>query len=340
MKTMIVGDLHSMPSNLEDTGIILDLCKQHAKIHNVEAIIFLGDIFHTHAVVRQEPAHFVKRKVLAMTDLKIPIFLMAGNHDGQSPHSVETNSVRLVFGGMEDEGIFVVDTPEGHLYKNFFMVPFIGDNNQFVASCQKNPDSILVCHQTVAGAYYENKQLAPGGVNQNLLPQKFVIAGHIHMNQQVSKVFYPGTPRALTANEYNDSKGLWIFDSENYSWLMVSTDDLVKRFIRYEVEEGKDWGDFNESSWKPKDDVRIWVSGSETFYRQFVEEYEHLADRVRFIPNIRKVLGKSIDVEANGENLYKGLGRYVFDIYEADDNLKGKIWRKLQDLIPNLGDRG
>jgi len=336
--TLFVGDLHAMPSNMEDTGLILDLVAKTAEENpSVHRIIFLGDIFHTHSVVRQETAYFVRDKMLEIFQrtARQP-FLMAGNHDGSSPHSVEKNAVRLVFDGIPSVHV-VDDTEKGMVDGPYFMVPFIGDNEKFVQTCQQNADKILVCHQTVEGAYYENKSLAPGGVDQRRLPQRRIISGHIHMEQRVGNVYYPGTPRALLPTEYNENKGIFVYDNQNDQWMKYSTNGLVKSFIRYDIEEGKEHLPVDESKWNPKDDVRICVHGSEEFYRETLALYGHLTERVKFIPDIRKDIRKKIDIEAEGGSVNKSLHQYVHKVYDADDQTKAKIWTKLQTLIPNLG---
>lgn len=331
---LFIGDLHAMPSNLEDTGQILDLVKKTAQENpSIKRIIFLGDVFHTHSVVRQEVANFVSQRILSMVG-NAEVYILAGNHDGYSPHSVEQNAVRLVFDRTQ---VHVVDNEElGMVSGPFFMVPFIGDNEKFVQTCQQHPDKILVCHQTVEGASYENRSLAPGGVNQSRLPQRRIIAGHIHLEQRVGRTYYPGTPRALTSVEYNENKGIYVYDHTEDQWMKFSTNGLVKCFIRYDIEQGKEEIEINER-WSPKDDVRVCVHGTEEFYRATLTKYTSLVGRVRFIPDIRKDIKKKIDVESEGGSVQKSLHQYVHKIYEADDTTKAKVWTKLQDLIPNLG---
>jgi len=347
--TLIVGDLHAMTSNMEDTGLLLDFIENELSCNPwVRNVIFLGDIFHTHSVIRQEVAHFLRQKIVNIFDNmreSARWFLLAGNHDGSSPYSVKNNAVRLVFGDLRKD-IIVVDNEnfvsQYDIDDNFVILPFIGDNEKFVSAVQKDA-KILFCHQTIKGAVYENGHIAPGGVDQSLIPQDVVISGHIHFGQQVGKVWYPGTPRALNANEYNENKGIWLFDTKTLNKKMLSTNDIVKCFIRLEIEEGVKEPDFSldnwNQRWKPKDDVRIQVTGSESFYRDFVEKNKNLHGRVRLIPNIRKTMSNVLKIDENNENMHKSLHKYVFDVYEDEQENKEQVWKKLQSLIPNLGNK-
>lgn len=338
--TLVVGDLHAMPANLEDTGLLLKFVSETCRnSDNVTRVIFLGDIFHTHAVVRQEAAHLVKKWIVEIAETGVEVYLMAGNHDGSSPDSVAKNAVRLVFEQMEDKKIFVVDDQKGVRIDNIFMLPFIGDLDSFVEAAQQHPDAVLLCHQTIEGAYYENRTLAPGGVKQALLPQKRVIAGHIHMEQTVGKVFYPGTPRALNANEYNEEKGIWIFDADMKMFMKVNTGHLVKEYHKYFLIQGGPALDLQaeQAKWKSKDDVTVVVSGDEQFYATALASLEWAGDRLKITPDIRKVLGKSLDVESDGATIESAFFQYVHEIYDANQEDRKMIWDKIQQIVPNLG---
>ena len=59
MNVLFIGDLHAntSASNLEDVGEIFKLVDETLeKDQTIQLVCFVGDIFHTHAVVRQEPA--------------------------------------------------------------------------------------------------------------------------------------------------------------------------------------------------------------------------------------------------------------------------------------------
>src|SRR5208282_3433609 len=118
-------------------------------------------------------------------------------------------------------------------------IPFIPDNREFVRICnQEVPhDAILLCHQTFEGSQFENGFYAPEGVDQTLIPQKVVISGHIHNRQTVGKVTYIGTPRAVTANEANQDKGISILDTDTMQIEYISTNKLVKCYKYIEVHE-------------------------------------------------------------------------------------------------------
>lgn len=336
---IFVGDLHVMPSNLEDTDRLFQLIQDTAQQNNARSIIFTGDIFHTHAVVRQEVGHLVKLWMRLMATER-NVIIVAGNHDGQSPHSVRANALRMVLS--ELDGVQVMDSDFGDEKYDYAFVPFMASNDDFIKTCEMHKDKkILVCHQTVTGAYYENKTLAPGGVAQELIPQPIVIAGHIHMEQTVGKVVYVGTPRPINASEYNQPKGIFLYTPALNTWKKVSTDHLVKLYFRYDITQGSVDPDLKQiaTTWKKADDISIIIKGDEAFYKSKLLEYEWLSGRAKIIPDVRKQLGKTIDVESDGNSIQAAFHQYVHEIYDADEPVKKQIWLKLQEIVPNLGSR-
>jgi DNA repair exonuclease SbcCD nuclease subunit len=344
MKILLIGDMHVQSSNLEDTAEIFKLIDQILVDDNqISAVCLLGDIFHTHNIVKQEPAFFVRSQIekiinkFKKEDRQIRWVALAGNHDFSTPSAVYVeNAVRMVLGDL----IEVVDDEPLNI-SDFSFLPFIGDNEKFIQVCNSLPKtSIVVCHQTFDGSRYENNQTAPHGVNQNDIPQKIVISGHIHTKQNLknnhNEIAYVGTPRALNSNETNQEKFLTVYDSVNNKFQLHSTDHLVKCFKAFYIRQGDD-NLVVDMQWKPKDDVRIHVSGNEEFYEKVLEINKELLGKVQFIPDIRKELSKVLDIESGKYSMDQALHKYVHEIYDMSDELKGSVWKKLQNLMPQLG---
>lgn len=355
---IFVGDLHAntSASNLEDVGEIFHLLDETIEQdETIQLVCFVGDIFHTHAVIRQEPAFYVRRQFAKLIgkyerqNREIRWVVMAGNHDYSTPSAVVAdNSVRLVLADLVE----VVDdyrgTPCYAKVGPYAFVPFIGENESFVDVCsQGDSDDILVCHQTFDGSKYENQHTAPNGVKQNAIPQRLIISGHIHMTQilenEHNKVVYIGTPRALNANEVNQCKYIWKFNPESRTFTAIKTDDRVKQFIGFTYYQGAvDFVAAKEGEplpWKKKDDVRIYVEGNEEFYEKVLAANKHLEGEVRFIPNIKKVMSKTLDVEADGSSVETALRQYVYDVYDMSDDMRDAVWQRLQTWMPKLGTR-
>ena len=125
------------------------------------------------------------------------------------------------------------------------------------------------------------------------------------LKNEHNTVFYIGTPRALNANEMNQCKYIWKFDGSTRTAVAIKTDDRVKQYIGFTYYQGAiDFVAAVEGEprpWKQKDDVRIYVEGNE-FYEKVLAANKHLEGEVRFIPNIKKEMSRTLDVESNGSS--------------------------------------
>lgn len=340
MKILLVGDLHVQANNINDTIKIFNFIEEIlAKDSTISLVVFLGDIFHTHDILKQEPAFVVRKAIENLKKIyaqRVDWIFLAGNHDYSSPAAVTAdNAVRLVLGDL----VRVVDG-EIEICGGMDFIPFVGNNEKFIEMCKRSSNEILFCHQTFDGSRYENNQTAPNGVNQNDIPHKLIISGHIHTKQTLKNehntVFYVGTPRALTANEVNQNKYLTTYDTETEMLQDFPTNHLVKEFIAINLNQG-DSNVVVSKTWKDGDDVRIHVSGNQEFYDQVLDLNSHLAGQVRFIPDIRKELTKILDIDSNAMNIDQAFRKYVYEVVDMSDEMRDAVWMKAQKLIPQLG---
>lgn len=240
MKIVVVGDLHVTPSNLEHTDVwFTQLRNWLLQQSDVNVLLFLGDIFHTHAVVRQEVADLVKGWIERLkADCLVDPWFIAGNHDGISPHSVDVNAVRLLLNEQgvvldfhESSNNFLVCNYDGH---SLVFMSFVANPEEFVEryrSLRQRVSAgnkvILFCHQTFVGATYENgMECQEPSVDPSQIDADFIISGHIHKSQDLGKVFYLGTPRPISWGEVNQPKQIGVLHfspGTAFKWELVST---------------------------------------------------------------------------------------------------------------------
>lgn len=254
MKILRVGDPHVQVSNLKDSEALLDFVISTAVDQNVDRIEFLGDMFHTHAVVRIEVVDFWQRKLFEIgLETGIEVFLLCGNHDqpGSKEKEQEMNALQTL--KKCHPLVKVIDSPTHDDYANISYLPYFSDEKQLLEACQKifedGSGELLIAHQTFTGAQYENGFFSEEGVDPELIPHKAIISGHIHKSQQVGKCFYPGTPKWDTMADANQSKGIWIFQHEDTGAVkskeFFPTDHIVTPIKTYEVKEGDELPELN-----------------------------------------------------------------------------------------------
>lgn len=212
MLNLVVGDPHVTPEELDDSEALLRLVAETAESRRVDMVTFMGDQHHTHDAVSVKVIEFWARWFKKLPDTTC----LVGNHDmvsptEQYPHAMLAYPyVRVIDSGRLVIAATAAD-PGG-----FAAMPYFPDPAAFVTEAQRlhdeHGDFPLFCHQTFAGATFENGWKPEGAIDAAVLPQKHIISGHIHSPQAVSgKVFYVGAPRWRTRADAGVKRALALF---------------------------------------------------------------------------------------------------------------------------------
>jgi DNA repair exonuclease SbcCD nuclease subunit len=334
-KYILVGDLHAQVGNLEDTEVVFDKVAMLVREHGIEFVVYLGDMYHTHSVLRQEVVELLRRKLPETrgTCQGKPVVLV-GNHDLVGPTSTSMNACELT---LSDVAAVVSEPVEAGpvLY-----MPFTPDNSKFVEECKKYyGTSLVVCHQTFDGSQYENGFYAPGGVDQTLIPQKVVISGHIHKSQKVGKVTYVGTPRALTAAECDEDKGLVMMTYDDVTCgvelKMYSLNGLVKTYKKVDVQEPAEFDMPLLNGWGAKDHVMLHVHGSEDYCETFVKDKLPVLKQLRpkttikVACHVEKVVDGKPIMDVSSESVTDSLRKYVMEVADMKATLRERVWETI-----------
>lgn len=245
LKILRVGDPHVKVSNLKESEDLLAFILQTAQREQVQRIEILGDLFHTHAVLRLEVLEFWNRWLYMLCEL-FQVVVLVGNHDMTGDYLSNSHAMS-VFGSLTRPGLHIVDTPRP--MGNIGYLPYIHDNAKFISQANllaENGVKILVCHQTIKGSKYESGMYAPDGVDPDLISPTIttIISGHIHSKQDFGRVRYPGTARWDTASDANQSKGITIYEHDNATGQIlnetyIGTERVCSPIIQYTLREGE-----------------------------------------------------------------------------------------------------
>jgi len=249
MKILRVGDPHIKVSNLKDAESLMDFVIETAKKHEVPTIEFLGDLFHTHAVLRVEVVDFWQRVFNKIEFEGIECRVLVGNHDQPGSREKEQIMNALNIFVPEDGGVdslrTIINKPV--IIDNIAYIPYMSDETAFLKAShdlhdQAGGEKLLVAHQTFTGATYENGFYAEDGIDPALVAQDAIISGHIHKQQEIGKCWYQGTPKWDTMSDANEDKGIWIYehnkDGSVSSKEFISTAKVVTPIYKHTVNEG------------------------------------------------------------------------------------------------------
>lgn len=273
MKILRVGDPHAKVSNLAEMKALVLFIIETAKKHKVDRIELLGDLFHTHAVLRLEVLDFWTWALSALSEVCETVVLV-GNHDLSGNHNSHTSALS-VFGLMNKKHLRIVEKPI--VYGEFGYVPYIHSADDFISAAKQMAAlgaKVLVCHQTFTGSKFESGIYAPDGIDPTSLPAFIhIISGHIHSEQQFGNVIYPGTARWDSLTDANRRKGIWIFGHEPgtgriSSSEFISTEQVCCPIKCIEWREGQPAPD----QWPENAKVAIELIGSSAWVAQEKEK--------------------------------------------------------------------
>lgn len=283
MKTIFVGDPHVQVSNLKDSEKLRDFILDTVKKEKVETLVFLGDLFHTHAVIRLEVEkywhNFMSKLEKDFPDLVV--YILVGNHDmilGNSKYA-GTNSIEPLG---KYENIYVVDSPKAmDGIKGIGLVPYYQDHAKLLKDSKQlyedGCEETLIAHQTFTGSQYENGFYAQDAIDPELISQNNIISGHIHKEQTIGKCWYTGTAKWDTMSDANHEKGIWLVNFEKSGKIkdktFLSTKEVVTPILKINLEEGDDLPEIDENA-----RVFIEAKGKNAWLKKVKKKYKGKAN--------------------------------------------------------------
>ena len=281
-RAIIVGDVHATPSELRDCrALVAGLGTLRGE---ADTIVFLGDQFHTHAVLHLDVVDFWVKAVRGLRSLGFRVVMLVGNHDIEASGQLHPNAVETLAG----TGVIVVDKPTADAVyaPGILWMPYYHDTEAFVRDANDGWPTIhstLICHQTFQGAQYDNGFYASDGVDANRLQFDQIISGHIHTAANFGKVCYIGSPRWRTADDANKQKHVVVFDMYSKKIVKaVPTSTWCSPIINFDLTPE------TEQPEMPTSNARITVTlrGPADWVRAEADRYKQMGCAVRRLPDV------------------------------------------------------
>ena len=261
MRLMHLADLHIGKrvngfSMLEDQRYVLEQVLEVASEQSLDGVLLAGDIYDK-SVPAGEAVQMLDWFVTKLTELKLPVYMVSGNHD---------SAERLSFGArlLEKSGVHVAGVYNGKLEPivledeygilNLYLLPFVkpihvrkalGMDEELeeiktyddaiakvldMADIDVHERNVLVAHQLVTGAERcDSEDISVGGVD-NVSAELFgdfdyVALGHIHGPQKMTRdtIRYAGTLLKYSFSECNHKKSITIVELREKGDVSVTT---------------------------------------------------------------------------------------------------------------------
>lgn len=350
MKLMHLGDLHigkrvnEFPM-LEDQKEILNQIFDLAKKEKVDGIMIAGDVYDK-SIPSVEAIEIFENFIEKITELKIPAYIVSGNHDSVERLSAFSNLIR-------NNQIYISKSYNGKIepIQNedcaIWLLPFIrpADVRKFhpdieIGSYQdavqkvienlkidKAKINILVAHQFVTANGISPKlsdsEVSSLGTLDNVdfsVFDKFdyVALGHIHKPQTMGRkeIRYCGSPLKYSFSEVNQKKSITIIKTGQNKKIKTETFELSPLRDMKEIK-----GSLDELLKYPKDESYMHITLTDTAAIDAKNKLESI------FPNIMKLDFEEYDrITSSGQNLKKlkekNLAEHFADFFEKQTNQK------------------
>lgn len=240
MKILLIGDMHVTVEELADSQALMNGVLGLVDEHDPDAVVFLGDQHHNHAIVRVEVTDFWLKNLKRLNGLNGPPYLILGNHDRPNDAATSAHALQPY-----QHLAHVVDRPHLLHPDGIWLLPYFHDREAMAKEAQSlTPKKAAVCHQTFDGSKYENGFYAPDGIDPALVGFPFVISGHIHTMQEVhwsgGLVRYIGSPRWRTLSDANVSKCVALWDTDTNETALFDTSEWCSPISESTVDNSTD----------------------------------------------------------------------------------------------------
>jgi DNA repair exonuclease SbcCD nuclease subunit len=265
-KFLVVGDVHAVLEELKECESLTDYLCTLAKEQSVTDILFLGDIHHTHSVLRVEVMHFWNRALSKLAAI-CNVHVIVGNHD----IATGTGALHSLLAYDGIQGINIISRPTT-LVPGVWAFPYTESKEEFRKWIDTNEPNVLFCHQTFDGATYENGFYAKDACSS--AGPKLIISGHIHTPMRFDNVWYMGAPRWRSVSDANLDRHVWtiVFDDcgNVVNKQAFPTDNVCQRLVQLEETEPNTLHDLQlNPNWKYIVDIKgsaQFVNERKTFW--------------------------------------------------------------------------
>jgi len=280
-KGIIIGDQHFKISNIPEVEEYIEKICNIVKEECPDFIVLLGDMLDQHEKIHTTPLNKAYDFIDRMRKIT-KTFVIVGNHD-MSSNQVFLTDEHWLNGLKEWENVIVVDKVIVHSINNIELVfcpyVFAGRFEEALNTIEnydwKNAKCIF-CHQEFEGC----KMGAISSIEGDRwdLKNPNIISGHIHKNQTINNIYYPGSSMQVSFGETDKniiSSVEFEINNEGYKLREIEIDLPRKKIVYVDVDE---FNNFNVD--KTKDKLKLTVSGS---YEEFktlkkTKKYKEIID--------------------------------------------------------------
>ena len=310
-KILCIGDLHLSHSRLELCSKVLKWIEEVIFQLNPDKIVYLGDVFDTHAVIRSECLCIWTNHLSSV--LEYPVYWICGNHEFFKPNDSTYNAL-IPFAAWNNKNLNVITTPTQ--LDGLGFIPYLTKDKSWPQVTHGFTSKIIFTHNTFIGADFGFKR-ADEGIKLSDVTNELVISGHIHKRQLLENVTYPGTPYAWSAHDVDQKKGLMVLNSDTYEASFIESPFPTWQKVEIELSK-KD----NLVIPKTNDHIMIKLTGLRSDIKAFMTS-EILED---FKKNNKSVSVSTVFLDS-AKTESKGISIKNTSLSEAVESYMSKLYK-------------
>lgn len=213
VRVFVIGDTHFRNKFIETGELLTEKCIAFVEKYKPDFIVLLGDILHSHADTKQSEFDLAQTFIISLSQYA-KTFVLIGNHD--YINNSQFLSDKHFFNTFKKiENVVIVDKCIHYFHNgmDFVFCPFTLSSRFMEAlfTCRDMDTGkeysyryarCIFSHIDIFGASYSNGTVVNDEcVTKWSKKQPFLISGHIHKNQRLSNVYYPGSSTQVSCDE-------------------------------------------------------------------------------------------------------------------------------------------
>ncbi len=210
--------------------------------YKIDTVIHLGDIFDNRRATDYWSIDWTKKVILEPLK-KYSVHLVVGNHDIFYKNTNKLNSPELLIGSYKNINIYTKPTNVSVGEQQVLFIPWISTDNESetLAAIQNTSARVAMGHLELTGFYAHRGHIQESGRDKSIF-DKFdqVFSGHYHTRSDDGKIYYLGNPYQLYWNDYGDTRGFTIWDTDTGKITHVNNPFEMFKICNYDEDSIED----------------------------------------------------------------------------------------------------
>ena len=204
----------------------------------ITTIVDMGDTFDSRKGIDFSVLSWAKNNYYdRLKDMGCTVHTIGGNHTAYYKNSNKVNAVDLLLREYDNVTIYSEATEIKLGDLNVIMIPWINSDNEkkTLSMIEKSKSPVCMGHLELKGFRIHRGYVMEIGTDVNVF-DKFdkVYSGHYHTRSDNGKVYYLGNPYEMFWNDYNDTRGFHIFDTETLEHTPIDNPYTMFKSIDYD----------------------------------------------------------------------------------------------------------